>query len=278
MSSFRWLVGLACLATLAAGPAGATDPSLGEPVAGTYDPSAVEASAADSTQAEDPGQSIEYVPVPAVADEPEQAQSDPSDPELAQPEQTEQEQTETENQGPVRGASFGGSPQHALETVTGALGKPQAKEAGSEPAAAPEEAQEGPIGAIPSIKESLQVGDALDDLLLFPEPYYYQGTGRRDIFVSLLEEDDGADPDLKSADLTVVGILWAEHDRFALVETPEGRALILREGSALGDGTVVRILPDRVIVHVTEFGTSRNVSLPLAQGGLNDENPRSRRR
>jgi hypothetical protein len=168
----------------------------------------------------------------------------------------------------VSSAGFGGAVKGTLPGATGTGGEAAMGSSSSEPK-----------GAVPPPEESLQVGEALDDVLLFPEPYFYESMGRRDIFVSLLAEDEGEiDPDLKSGDLTVVGILWAENDRFALVESGDGRSLILREGSMLGDGTVIRILPDRVIVHVTAYGTSRNVSLPLAQGGLSDENPRSSRR
>jgi hypothetical protein len=270
MSSLRWLGALAGLALFAVGPAEATDPSLGGPEVGALDPTVTleEAPAVDSTKVE--AAAAATLDPMTVTDESSVTGETPLGDETPVSGGTEEPST-LDPPPQVRGASIGGSPQRALETVTGALGK-------QTPPAGPAEQGEGPIGAVPSMKESLQVGDALDDMLLFPEPYYYQSLGRRDIFLSLLEEEEGGDPNLKSGELTVVGILWAEKVRFALVETPDGRALILREGSALGDGTVVRILPDRVIVHVTEFGTSRNVSLPLAQGGLNDENPRSRSR
>lgn len=121
----------------------------------------------------------------------------------------------------------------------------------------------------------------LGDLLLSPEPYYYETAGRRDLFESLISEgfrDANPDPKMVSRELQVVGILWGENDRFALLESGEGKSLILREGDALGDGTVARILPDRVIVHITEYGTSRTRILPVVQGGETDESPRSRGR
>ncbi|MBM3285850.1 MAG: hypothetical protein FJY88_00645 [Candidatus Eisenbacteria bacterium] len=123
--------------------------------------------------------------------------------------------------------------------------------------------------------------DELDDLLMAPDPYYYEGMGRRDIFVSLISDeyiDENPSPRPMSEELRVVGILWAEKDRFALLETEDGRSLILREGDRLGDGSVAVIRPDRVVVHVTEYGASRTKSLPLEQGGGWNENPRSRNR
>jgi hypothetical protein len=119
------------------------------------------------------------------------------------------------------------------------------------------------------------------EFLLLPEPYYYESFGRRDLFVSLVSGEEGEpDPnDLPgSGDLQVVGILWGENDRFGLVETSDGRSLLLREGSRLGDGTVLQVLPDKVIVHVTKYGTSHTVTLPLMQGGSFHESPRSRSR
>ena len=122
---------------------------------------------------------------------------------------------------------------------------------------------------------------SVEDFLLLPEPYYYEGFGRRDLFVSLVSGNEEApDPNARpgSGDLQVVGILWAENDRFALVETADGRSLLLREGSVLGDGTVLQVLPDQVIVHVSRYGTSHTVTLPLMQGGSFNESPRSRSR
>ncbi len=120
-----------------------------------------------------------------------------------------------------------------------------------------------------------------DDLLLTPEPYYYESLGRRDIFVSLISEEykeDNPNPKPVSEELRVVGILWGEKDRFALLEAQDGRSMILREGDSIGDGVVSQILPDRVVVHVMEYGSSRTKSLPLEQGGGWNENPRSRSR
>lgn len=121
----------------------------------------------------------------------------------------------------------------------------------------------------------------MDDIQLTPEPYFYASVGRRDLFEPLIHGgtgpvDEGSQP--TSRELRVVGILWAERDRFALVESADGRSQILREGDRLGDGIVTRVMPDKVIVHVTEYGSSRTVTMPLVQGGGFDENPQSRGR
>lgn len=137
-------------------------------------------------------------------------------------------------------------------------------------------------GSVPTTTAAAVDSASLRDLTLTPEPYYYESVGRRDIFVSLVSEDyiaETADARRPSSDeVRVVGILWAENDRFALVESGDGKSRILREGDPLGDGTVARVLPDRIVVHVNLYGTSRNVTLPLVEGGGFDESPKSRGR
>lgn len=139
------------------------------------------------------------------------------------------------------------------------------------------EAEQGEIQAEPP----LILHDEMDDLLITPEVYFYESLGRRDVFVSLVsarQKEGNRQGKPGSGDLTVVGILWGENDRFALVESADGRSMLLREGSTIGDGTVLQVLPDEVRIHVTAYGTSHTVSLPLVQGGSFNESPRSRNR
>ena len=137
----------------------------------------------------------------------------------------------------------------------------------------------GPAASAAPGSIDLGLEEEIDALLLTPEVYFYESLGRRDIFVSLVSEES-KQRDRKgtpaSGEVRVVGILWAENDRFALVETADGRSRILREGSRLGDGIVTTVLPDRIVVHVTRFGTSKNVTLPLVEGGSFDESSRRR--
>ncbi|MCK4415360.1 MAG: hypothetical protein KAY32_17635 [Candidatus Eisenbacteria sp.] len=100
------------------------------------------------------------------------------------------------------------------------------------------------------------------------EPYTYRSAGRRDPFVSLLEQDDEeSDEGLPGiGDLYIVGIAWGAKDRFALAETRHGRSLILREGDALRDGRVVTVRPDGVTVTQHYYGMTRRVQLPIVSG------------
>jgi hypothetical protein len=148
--------------------------------------------------------------------------------------------------------------------------------------AGPAVSMAGMGGPAPLAVAAVSDSAALRDLTLTPEPYYYESVGRRDIFVSLVSADYIAETEEtrrpSSEEVRVVGILWAENDRFALVETGDGRSRILREGDPLGDGIVARVQPDRIVVHVNLYGTSRNVTLPLVEGGGFDESPKSRGR
>ncbi len=105
----------------------------------------------------------------------------------------------------------------------------------------------------------------IEEIALSPEPYQYDAIGRRDPFVSLVDEDGSRGGDNSAPDEYFVrGILWAENDRFALVESSEGASYLLREGDRLGPGTVTRIEPDAIVVYTSEFGIGRTTRLPLA--------------
>ena len=110
--------------------------------------------------------------------------------------------------------------------------------------------------------------DALDQILLSPEPYAYGDQVRRDPFVSLVGDDylDGH-PDDKTqlSDFAVRGILWGENDRFALVEDAQGASFILHEGDRLGRFSVTRIEPDGIAVYSTEYGVGRTERLLLKE-------------
>lgn len=122
-------------------------------------------------------------------------------------------------------------------------------------------------GASGAAADSVAQAGMLDEILLSPEPYYYETVGRRDPFVSLVsdayiessEEEDRTGPD----DLTVVGVLWSDTDRYALVETPEGKSMILREGDRYANASVTRVSPEGVTLYVSEFGVGRQVRLQV---------------
>jgi hypothetical protein len=114
----------------------------------------------------------------------------------------------------------------------------------------------------------MDVGEVLDDFRT-PEPYLYQSAGTRDPFASLIQGWNAGVlreglPGIE--ELIVVGILWAEHDRFALVETERGQNLVLRQGDQIRNGEVVEVLPDGVIVRFSHYGVVSTVVLPVVTG------------
>lgn len=193
---------------------------------------------------------------------------------------------------------FGGSPKSSIENAEQAVGNAVSQKARQYLPATPgarvateidstlagprsglAHSDEGPEQPAPTERPAADnsgtvPSEALDDVLLRPEPYFYDGLGRRDPFVSLVtdeymesvREEDRLRPD----DLAVVGILWGDGDRFALLETAEGRSLILREGDEYGSATVTRIHPDGVVLFVNEYGVGRTIKV-----GVSDAKKRS---
>ncbi len=113
----------------------------------------------------------------------------------------------------------------------------------------------------------LDVGEVLDDFLS-AEPYLYQSAGARDPFRSLMASEGGPVGDGLPGveDLIVVGILWGEKDRFALIETCRGRNMILRKGDAIRYGRVIDVFPDGLRVRYSYYGVVRILTLPIVSG------------
>lgn len=96
--------------------------------------------------------------------------------------------------------------------------------------------------------------------------YFYQSYGKGDPFATLVSgkyEPTGAAElvDLNSASL--VGVMWGQDDRFALVEDGDGFGYILRVGDQIRNGRVVSIRKNSLTAQVTLYGISSNVVLKL---------------
>jgi hypothetical protein len=96
--------------------------------------------------------------------------------------------------------------------------------------------------------------------------YFYQSYGKGDPFAKLVSgkyEPTGASDlvDVNSASL--VGVMWGEDDRFALVEDGDGFGYILRVGDQVRNGRVVSIRKSSLTAQVTLYGISSNVVLKL---------------
>jgi len=96
--------------------------------------------------------------------------------------------------------------------------------------------------------------------------FFYQSYGRDDPFKQLVNgeyEQASAQElvDVNSAKL--VGVMWGEADRFALVEDGEGFGYILRVGDRVRNGRVVGIRKNALTARLTLYGISNTVVLKL---------------
>lgn len=96
--------------------------------------------------------------------------------------------------------------------------------------------------------------------------FFYQSYGKTDPFKVLVAGDyqvtGAADVvDMNSAKL--VGVMWGQDDRFALVEDGDGFGYILRVGDPVQNGRVVSIRKNSLTARVTLYGITNQVVLKL---------------
>lgn len=92
------------------------------------------------------------------------------------------------------------------------------------------------------------------------EGYTYNPRGRRDPFKSLIiterekvakgEEELPPLQKVDSADLKLRAVIWNQIDYFAMVETPDGKGYVVKEGNIVGlnRGVVKKITPRSLII------------------------------
>ena len=96
--------------------------------------------------------------------------------------------------------------------------------------------------------------------------FFYQSYGKADPFAVLVagdfEKTTASDMvDMNSAHL--VGVMWGQDDKFALVEDGEGFGYILRVGDRVRHGRVVSIRKNSLTARVTLYGITNKVVLKL---------------
>ena len=69
--------------------------------------------------------------------------------------------------------------------------------------------------------------------------------------------------DLKVNSANLVGVMWGQEDRFALVENGKGFGYILRVGDRVQNGRVVSIRKNSLTARVTLYGITNQVILKL---------------
>jgi hypothetical protein len=167
---------------------------------------------------------------------------------------------------PVRPAASG-QPVQASRRPIAPAAVALAPGAGAKPAKAPSSANGGAPGA--GAKPASVAGTSFEEQV----NYQYNTLGRRDPFQSMIEgEFVGADvggnapPDVGG--MQVVGIIWGDADKFAMVEDGRGNSHVLRRGDKVMNGVVTGLKRDGVTFTLTtDDGQSQTVTVPLNRKG-----------
>jgi hypothetical protein len=104
------------------------------------------------------------------------------------------------------------------------------------------------------------------DLSYHRDTYIYASGTLRDPFASLVSGNFVSDnssrlPDIGSIEL--LGVMWGEADRFAMLEDKEGNGYVLRVGDPVVNGEVSSITRETITIRQYFFGTSTTVTLKL---------------
>ena len=96
--------------------------------------------------------------------------------------------------------------------------------------------------------------------------FFYQSYGKSDPMAALVDGDFEQSAASELADLNsahLVGVMWGQEDRFALVENGDGFGYILRVGDRVRNGRVVSIRKNSLTARVTLYGITNKVVLKL---------------
>lgn len=113
--------------------------------------------------------------------------------------------------------------------------------------------------------------DSLEIVIPAPDPTIggiarYDGGGRRDPFVPLLDESGGGMSGPRLEQLKLTGIFMGSGaNSLVVLEDPTHRGHFVRLGQPIGSARLVEILPQAAVFEVNEYGASRRVILRLAR-------------
>ena len=106
------------------------------------------------------------------------------------------------------------------------------------------------------------------------ETYCYSSFGRRDPFASLLAgkfASTGEGDLLDVGEMTLVGVVWGDDDKFGMLQDSRGRAHVLRVGDRVVNGKVIEITRDSLTVQHSFFGETANITIHMSQGDGDDQ-------
>jgi hypothetical protein len=104
------------------------------------------------------------------------------------------------------------------------------------------------------------------ELLLSRPKFLYSSLDNRDPFMSLVSGEfhgEGNIGLISVGDMELVGILWGNKERLAMVEDSRGRGYVLRVGDAVMDGVVRDITKDSIAIAQTFYGETQTVIIQM---------------
>jgi hypothetical protein len=115
-----------------------------------------------------------------------------------------------------------------------------------------------------------------DDVIMRRERYFYSSFARRDPFASLISGSFAATTGndlLDIGEISLVGVVWGEDDKFAVVQDVRKHVHVLRVGDRVVNGTVVKVTKTSLTVQHYFFGETANVTIQMSQGEGSNETP-----
>ena len=116
---------------------------------------------------------------------------------------------------------------------------------------------------------SVQEAAPDDNLMMRRERYFYSSFARRDPFGSLVSgsfASTNAGDLLDIGELTLVGVVWGDNDKFAVVQDQRSHVHVLREGDRVVNGKIIKVTRASLTAQHYFFGETANVTIKINQG------------
>jgi len=117
--------------------------------------------------------------------------------------------------------------------------------------------------------DSLSDNTGSDNLLMRRERYFYSSFARRDPFGSLISGSFASTNEndlLDIGEISLVGVVWGDTDKFAVVQDQRKHVHVLREGDRVVNGKVIKVTRTSLTAQHYFFGETANVTIQMKQG------------